>query len=239
MNSVVAVSNDIEPTKIPIGRRSKRPDQSTEDGPIDYAFRDPLPLERHDQLTRKGEAKAGLTDPRLARLQWFILRTAPREEMRATLLLERKGHAVLNPRECVFRRKNRYYKPKVHVLRPLANGYLFGGFMVQPNWFDVLAIASLIGVVGLDGRPRQVSFTTLVSFMKNHAARVEPDLHRYMVSNKEFAEGDIVEVLAGPLGGEHVKVQEIRGRYARTINALTGGPQQPFDIPLDNLAALT
>lgn len=230
---------DITPTKIPTGRRSKRPPNSQEDGPVDYAFRDPLPAEREGQITREGKPKATLDDPRLERLTWYILRTAPREEMRATLLLERKGHAVLYPRENVFRRKTRYYKTKVGVLRPLTRGYLFVGFVHNPNWLDVLSCQSLLGVVSVDGKPRVLPFDRAASFMKGHAFRSAPDRHKHMISNREYDEGDVVEVLAGPMGGVHVKVQTIHGRFAQALLAYTSAPVQPIRIPLDNLVALT
>lgn len=214
-------------------------DDDQDEGPLDYSYRQKPPKERAGQLTRQGASKTNLDDPRLAQLQWFILRTAPREEMRATLLLERKEHAVLYPRESVFRRKNRYHKTKVGVLRPLTRGYLFVGFIHTPNWLDVLSCQSLLGVVSVGGKPRKLPFQSAASFMKGHAFRSAPDRHKHMISNREFDEGDVVEVLAGPFGGTHVKVHAIKGKFAEALLAYTSEPSQPLTIPLDNLVALT
>lgn len=209
-----------------------------DDGPLDYSYRQKPPKERAGQLTRKGASNTTLDDPRFAALQWFILRTAPREEMRATLVLERKDHAVLYPREQVFRRKNRYAKTKVGVLRPLTRGYLFTGFAHTPNWLDVLSCQSLLGVVSVNGRPREMPFHQAAGFIKGHAFRVAPEYHKHMISNREFDVGDVVEVLGTMLHGTFVKVTAINGKFAEALLAFTDDAQRPMQIPLDNLVAL-
>lgn len=235
----LAIPDTITPTIIPAGHRSKRPETTDDDGPIDYSFRDSVPKERTGQLTREGKAKAGLTDPRLARLNWFIVRTRPREELRATLLLEQAGHAVFYAREQIFRRKNRYSKSKVGVLRPLTRGYLFVGFAQQPNWLDVLSFQSVLGVIAVNGTPRPVLFEQASSFLSGHAFKVAPEHHKHMISNREFEEGDVVEVLGTALDGHLVQVKKINGKFAEALQLFTGGLQSVIQIPLDNLVAQT
>lgn len=204
----------------------------------DYTYRDTPPACDPRQLTREGVARAGLADPALAARHWYVLRTAPRQEMRATLLLERAGHAVLYPRRRVFRRVNRYSRAKDVILKPLTVGYLFAGFVAPaPNWFDVLACQSLAGVVGIGGRPWCLGWDRVQRFMAGVPPVDAPEAHRHMRTHLEFAEGDVVEVLAGPLRGEHVRVETIEGRQAVAVLTLFGG-QVPMRTPLDNLAAL-
>jgi transcription antitermination factor NusG len=225
---------DVTPTRIPTGRRSKRPARSGDEGPLDYAFRETPPPASARQITREGVAKLGLDDRRMAGRQWFILRTVPREEMRATLILERQGAAVLYPRHAVFRRKNRYSKTKLGVLRPLLVRYLFVGFDGEPNWFRTLECTSIVGFVGLDGAPRQVAYERIAAFMRGQRCLDAPDHHRHMITHKEFEVGDTVEVLDGPFAGHHVKVERLDGKNARAVLTLFG-QERPLPMPVDNL----
>lgn len=224
----------VEPTKIPMGRRSKRPTRPDDAPPVDYAFRQTPPPESEGQITREGVAKLGLDDRRLAVRQWFIMRTVPREEMRATIILERQGLAVLYPRHAVFRRKNRYSKTKLGVLRPLLVRYLFVGFDGDPNWLRALQCSSVTGFVGLNGSPKQVGFERVAAFMRGHRCLDAPNHHRHMITHEEFDVGDTVEVLSGAFAGHHVRVESLDGRNARALLTLFG-QKMTVPMPVDNL----
>jgi transcription antitermination factor NusG len=220
-----------------MGRRYKRPppDDAT---PVDYAFRHTPPPERQGQLTREGLARLGLDDPRLGQRQWFILRTVPREEMRATLILERLGHAVLYPRHAVFRRKNRYSKNKMGILRPLMVRYLFVGFEGDPNWLRALECSSVTGVVALNGQPRALAYQRVASFMRGHRCLDAPSHHKHMLTHKEFEVGDTVEVLSGAFEGHRVQVESLSGANARALLTLFGQTRS-VPMPVDNLVPIS
>lgn len=210
---------------------------SSDNEPRDYAYRHTPPAERRGQLTRQGRSKVGLDHLARRHMQWFIVRTVPREEMRAALILEMAGRTVLYPRHAVFRRKSRYSKTKIGILRPLMASYLFVGFAQAPNWLQTLSCASISGVISLSGRPVEISFAAITAFMQGNIGLDAPDHHRFMLTHREFGIGQMVEVLGGPFDGHHVKVETIRRDHAIAILTILGR-EQAVNLPLDNLAAL-
>ncbi|MEO0385056.1 MAG: transcription termination/antitermination NusG family protein [Pseudomonadota bacterium] len=204
--------------------------------PVELGYRKTPPAERANQITRLGRLKRGLDDPRLAPLSWFILRTAPNAETTATILLEMHGCAVFYPREAKMHLLNRYTKAKRPVWKPLTVGYLFVGFPQQPNWLRVLGWNSIAGVVGIKGKPMQAGFAEIVAFMRAHPTTLPPKQNGHMVTGREFAEGDLVEILSGPLAGEKLNVNKIKGSLAHGLLAFGFGATA--SIPLDNLGKL-
>lgn len=212
------------------------PAEPDEDRPRDYAYRHTPPLERQGQLTRLGDCSIKRDDARLASLQWFILRTAPMKEMVSTVLLERMGCAVLYPRELEYRQLNRYKRAKFKVLKPLAVGYLFVGFASDPNWHRVTSLPSLSGVVGVMGKPLRIRFDHITHFLNANVDTIAPPEQKFMRTGREFGLGDIVEILDGPMRGEHVRVKTIKGRFAKALLSFGLGGEASATIPLDNLA---
>jgi transcription antitermination factor NusG len=206
---------------------------------VDYAYRGDPPEEREGQLTRLGKANGDLSDQRYANLRWFIVRVAPQKEMAATLILERQGKAVLYPRESRYRRSNKYAKTKREVWRPLAVRYLFVGFQDrEPDWLSVFRIRCINGVVGINGNPMEVPHRQVTQFVWRNANRMAPIEQRHMVSNKEFAEGQRVEILRGSFNNQTGQVTEIRGKTAMVILSIAGKSFPPVEVGLDNLASI-
>ena len=64
---------------------------------------------------------------------------------------------------------------------------------------------------------------------------LSPEVRRYMRRGKEFNVGDSVQVVAGPLLGQDVRVVDISGPSARVVISILGGDVEA-QINVDFLA---
>lgn len=173
-------------------------------------------------------------------LHWFALRVAPQKEYHAKLILESRGVECFVPTQQLYRRLNRYVRPKVLRNFPVLPGYVFAGFHApSPPWLHIFAIRPIKGVVGRDGKPwclnsgvftgkiaadnPTVKFATFLSSHADGDLMVKaPPEQRHMRTHREFAVGDMVQIMEGPFDGQFVQVSEITGKSAKVLMMLFG-----------------
>lgn len=170
-------------------------------------------------------------------LHWFALRTRPQTELVSQDIMQRRGFITFVPVREVYRRRNKYTRVKELRKFPLLVGYvLFGSHVPDPVWFDVFKLKTIKSVVGVRGEPREIDHTSIARLMKLQGVNyfTAPREQRFMRSRQEFSVGDIVEVVDGPLSGNFLKVEEIRGEKAKAMLNFLGRPTQ-VQVALDNL----
>jgi len=160
---------------------------------------------------------------------YYAIRTSPQREFALSGryddkgqwvpgILERKGLSVFCPTETKQIRKNRYAKKKTAVTYPMFTGYVFirAGF----SWMHLLAERHVIGVVGFDGTPAQISDAEIKRLMAMSGASVP---HRRAVNTrKSFMVGDLVEIQDGPFSGQIVKVEGLSEKKAKILINMFG-----------------
>lgn len=94
-------------------------------------------------------------------LHWYALDVVRQREFVAGYIFDRRGWMTFIPVETGFRKKNRYAKAKVEVVRPSLPGLVFVGFPSAPDWYQVMSMNLVNGVLSLpdsEGRvyPRRI-----------------------------------------------------------------------------------
>src|SRR5690554_3496430 len=91
---------------------------------------------------------------------WYALDVLRQKEYLAGHILQRMGCQTFIPTETKFRRKNRYAKKKTEIAFAALPGVVFAGFSGPPNWYDVMRLSVVTGVLSLDGKPRRIRTDT-------------------------------------------------------------------------------
>lgn len=89
-------------------------------------------------------------------LHWYAIDVIRQKEYLAGYQFQRRGCMTFIPTDMGFRKKNRYTKGKMEVARPALPGTIFVGFPQSPNWYDVMSMNLVNGVLSLDDRPRRI-----------------------------------------------------------------------------------
>lgn len=89
-------------------------------------------------------------------LHWYAIDVVRQKEYLAGYQFQRRGCMTFIPTEMGFRKKNRYTKGKLEVARPGMPGTIFVGFPAAPNWYEVMNMNLVNGVLSLDDRPRRI-----------------------------------------------------------------------------------
>lgn len=89
-------------------------------------------------------------------LHWYAIDVVRQKEYLAGYQFQRRGCMTFIPTEMGFRKKNRYTKGKMEVARPGMPGTIFVGFPAAPNWYDVMNMNLVNGVLSLDDKPRRI-----------------------------------------------------------------------------------
>ena len=93
-------------------------------------------------------------------LHWYAIDVVRQKEYLAGYQFQRRGCVTFIPTEMSHRRKNRYGKAKLEVARPGIPGTIFVGFDGPPNWYEVMNMNLVNGVLSLDNRPRRIDTTS-------------------------------------------------------------------------------
>lgn len=89
-------------------------------------------------------------------LHWYAIDVARQKEYLAGHMFQRRGCMTFIPTEMRFRKKNRYTKGKLEVAHAAIPGTIFVGFTASPDWYNVMGMNLVNGVLSLDGRPRRI-----------------------------------------------------------------------------------
>jgi hypothetical protein len=117
---------------------------------------------RQDKYQRGALRRAGLIDRTAAgdffadELHWYAIDVLRQKEYLAGHLFQRRGCMTFIPTDMGFRKKNRYTKGKMEVARPALPGTIFVGFPGAPNWYEVMSMNLVNGVLSLDDAPRRI-----------------------------------------------------------------------------------
>lgn len=89
-------------------------------------------------------------------LHWYALDVVRQKEYVAGHILQRMGCMTFIPTETRFRKQNRYRKGKIEVAYPAIPGMVFAGFDGAPDWYRVMNMHLVNGVLSLDNQPRRI-----------------------------------------------------------------------------------
>ena len=92
-------------------------------------------------------------------LHWYALDVTRQKEYVAGLIFNRLGWVTFIPTATRFRKRSRYVKselPNLEVAYPALPGVVFVGFPRAPEWFRVMSIHLVNGVLSTDDRPRRI-----------------------------------------------------------------------------------
>jgi len=90
-------------------------------------------------------------------LHWYALDVVRQKEFVAGYLLQKRGHMTFIPTETRYRKRNRYAKGgKLEVAYAGLPGTIFVGFDGPPNWFEIMSIHLINGVLSIDDQPRRI-----------------------------------------------------------------------------------
>lgn len=175
---------------------------------------------------------------------WFVAFTPPQKEFTAEKLLGDSGLATFFPTRRELHWSNgadaaRGWKGKRVKEYPLFPRYVFIG-MLEPMWIAVWGLTRdphrvVTSILGVDDVPAVVPHKPLWALMQRHGGGefTAPESHRYMVTGREFSEGDRVLTDDGLFEG---LVENINGTTAQVIVKMLGASRQ-VTIPLENLIA--
>ncbi len=140
-------------------------------------------------------------------------------------LLRRAGFEVFLPVKKVLRRKNRFSPDKVFVSQPLLVDWMFVSWPVGENrWHDLMELDVVTGVMGTGGHPVEIPPARVMRLMRQWGGgHLSPECHRYLKTGCEFAAGDTVRVVAGPLDGQEVRVVDASDSSVLALLNILGG----------------
>lgn len=93
-------------------------------------------------------------------LHWYALDVVRQKEYVSGFIFNRMGCVTFIPTEMRFRKKNRYSKGKLEVAFPALPGVVFVGFPGAPDWYRVMSLHLVNGVLSLDNKPRRIETGT-------------------------------------------------------------------------------
>lgn len=141
------------------------------------------------------------------------------------LLLRRAGFEVFLPVKMVWRVKNSFTKEKHLVAVPLLVDWMFVGWLVgEGRWLELMSFDVVAGVMGTGGRPIQIPERRVLRLMHQWGGgQLSAELHQYMKIGNKYKIGDLVRVVNGPLGGQEVRVKDIKGPSVKAVLNILGG----------------
>jgi len=94
-------------------------------------------------------------------LHWYALDVVRQKEFLAGYFLQKRGCVTFIPTETRFRKRNRYTKGgKLEVAYANIPGTIFVGFDGPPNWFEVMNMSLVNGVLSIDDKPHRIDTTS-------------------------------------------------------------------------------
>jgi len=137
-------------------------------------------------------------------LQWFAVATRSRhEKVVAEQLWQKQIECFLPLREVVSHWKDRRKK----VQFPLFSGYLFVHVPIRQRRLDILKVPSVVRVVGFQGEPEPIPEDQIQAVRKLVFSQLPYDPFPYLL------EGDLVEIVRGPLRGMVGRLIEKKSKY--------------------------
>lgn len=89
-------------------------------------------------------------------MHWYAIDVVRQKEFVVGRMFERRGCVTFIPTEMRFRKKSRYTKGKLEIALPALSGTVFVGFPTAPDWFRVMNMNLVNGVLSVDDKPRRI-----------------------------------------------------------------------------------
>lgn len=142
----------------------------------------------------------------------------------AEKLLRDAGFRVFLPVEKVWRQVNRFKPEKVQVAKPLLTGWVFVGWREGENrWQELDALGQVSAVLGSANGPAKIGEALMIRLMRQFGAGyLGPEEHRYMRTGCEFAVGDDVRIMSGPMADFPMRVESIHEESVRGVVDIFG-----------------
>jgi transcription antitermination factor NusG len=136
--------------------------------------------------------------------RWYAVSTRSRhEKLVAEQLWLKEIECFLPLREVLSRWKDR----RKLVQFPLFPGYLFVRVAVKERRLDILKVASVVRLVGLHGEPEPIPDEQIQAVQTLVFSKLPYDPFPYL------NEGDLVEIIRGPLRGLFGRLVEKKSKY--------------------------
>lgn len=87
---------------------------------------------------------------------WYALDVVRQKEYVAGHIFNRLGWETFIPTTTRYRKRNRYARAKVELAYAALPGLVFVGFPSPPDWYRVMRMHLVNGVLSTDGRPRRI-----------------------------------------------------------------------------------
>lgn len=174
-------------------------------------------------------------------LHWYAIDVARQKEYVAGFLFNRMECMTFIPTEMRFRKKNRYAKGKIEVAFAAIPGVVFVGFVGTPNWYRVMSMHLVNGVLSTDGRARRIDPTSK-DWLHYRAHQLDGQLvierHKVLFKGQEVERSAaLVQVqgrgvirspwsLKNKAGGDRPIVIRVAGERGRIMKVLFGAPEQ-------------
>jgi hypothetical protein len=124
---------------------------------------------------------------------WYALDVVRQKEYVAGHILNRMGCVTFIPTDTRFRKKTRHSKGKLEVAHAALPGTIFVGFPSAPNWYRVMSLHVVNGVLSIDGRYRRID-TASKDWIRYRAYQADGQMtverHKVMVR----VDGEEIEV---------------------------------------------
>lgn len=89
-------------------------------------------------------------------LHWYAIDVVRQKEYVAGHIFQRMGCKTFIPTETRYRKRNRYAKGKIEVAYAALPGVVFVGFPKAPDWYRVMSMHLVNGVLSLNDRPHRI-----------------------------------------------------------------------------------
>lgn len=160
---------------------------------------------------------------------WLVVKTKPRQEVRAKENLERQGFLVYLPRLPVKKRLSGIWRV---VFEPLFPGYLF--ITINPEEKSLAPIRSTFGVIDLVKFGQQV--VPVPAEVISYIQQRESDAIDYPPDTLPLSPGDEVKVLDGPFAGLPAIYQMAKGSERAMLLISFLGRHNSVAVPINHIA---
>ncbi|TVT58100.1 MAG: transcription/translation regulatory transformer protein RfaH [Sedimenticola thiotaurini] len=158
---------------------------------------------------------------------WHLIHTKPRQERTAREQLERQGYYTYLPE---IRQSNH----SGTTTAPLFPRYLFIRLTAgQDDWTPIRSTRGVSSLVRVGIKPAIISDPLIAAIRQRAGA---DGLHRLPAKN--FAKGDFVRLVNGPLADYEAIFSEQRAENRAIILLNLIGKQNRIEVPLENIARL-
>lgn len=164
---------------------------------------------------------------------WYVIRTNPKCEERATADLEAAGFEVFFPQ---MRKEIKHHRTKKWIMQeyPLFTRYLFIR-MHNEDWFSVRSANGVECVLGVNGLPIPVPTYVVEQTRREYENGSFDELKQ---AAPKLKIGERVRIEGGPLNGFHGQVTSATGRKMVKVLIEMFKSGREVDVPLESVAKM-